>query len=334
MTYNLEAHSNNTIIENNHIYSTKLQSPKPILKWAGGKTQLLPEILKRLPRFKDNNIRHYIEPFFGGGAVFFELYNQNLIKTAKILDINPDLITLYKTIQQTPNDLIDILHTYQTRYSPLCHEKRTELYYKIRDDFNHSTQKSVGINPVRAGQVVFLNRTCFNGLFRVNKKSEFNVPHGLYKNPKILDSDNIMSVSQAFQIADIVHGDFTVIKDNIHKPTFIYYDPPYRPLSSTSSFNAYAGDFNDKDQERLNAFYKNMSSQNVFQMLSNSDPFSHSQDLFFDNLYSNFNIFRIEAKRIINANADKRGKIFELLITDYAVDSSLRVMPWHDEAIQ
>ena len=179
------------------------------------------------------------------------------------------------------------------------------------------TQKAVGINPVRAAQVIFLNRTCFNGLFRVNKKSEFNVPHGLYKNPKILDSDNIMSVSQAFNIAEIIHGDFTVIKNKFTKPTFIYYDPPYRPLSSTSNFNAYAGDFNDTDQKRLAEFYKNMQGKNVFQMLSNSDPFSYSQDLFFDRLYSDSHIHRIEAKRIINANADKRGKIFELLITDY-----------------
>jgi DNA adenine methylase len=305
------------LLKNDIVYHSDLRPPKPVLKWAGGKTQLLSEILKRLPDFVSNKIEHYIEPFFGGGAGFFEFYNQNLIKTATILDINPDLITLYKTIQQVPNDLIDILYTYQHHYSPLCHEKRTESYYKIRTEFNQSTQKSVGINPVRSAQVVFLNRTCFNGLFRVNKKSEFNVPHGLYKNPKILDSDNIMSVSQAFQIADIIHGDFTIIKNMVNKPTFIYYDPPYRPLSSTSNFNAYAGEFSDTDQKRLGNFYKNMSGQNIFQMLSNSDPFSHCQDLFFDTLYSDFNIFRIEAKRIINANADKRGKIFELLITDY-----------------
>ncbi len=322
------------LLKSDIMYHRDLQPAKPILKWAGGKTQLLPEILKRLPCFTKNNINHYIEPFFGGGAVFFELFNQHLIKSAVILDINPDLITLYKTIQQTPNDLIDVLYTYQHHYAPLCHEKRTEFYYKIRDDFNQSTHKTIGINPVRSAQIIFLNRTCFNGLFRVNKKSEFNVPHGLYKNPKILDSDNIMSVSQAFNIAEIIHSDFTVIKNKIIKPTFIYYDPPYRPLSSTSNFNAYAGEFNDTDQKRLADFYKNMEGKNVFQMLSNSDPFSYSQDLFFDDLYSDYHIHRIEAKRIINANAAKRGKIFELLITDYEVDSSLRVMLWHDEAIQ
>ncbi len=310
---------NQTLLKNDIMYHADLNHAKPVLKWAGGKTQLLPEILKRLPNFINNKIENYIEPFFGGGAVFFELYNKKYFKTATILDINPDLITLYKTIQQTPHDLIDVLYTYQHHYSPLNHTDRTEFYYKIRNDFNQSTQKAVSINPVRAAQVIFLNRTCFNGLFRVNKKSEFNVPHGLYKNPKILDSDNIMSVSQAFQIVDIIHGDFTVIKNIVSKPTFIYYDPPYRPLSSTSSFNSYAGEFNDTDQKRLGAFYKNLSGKNIFQMLSNSDPFSHAQDLFFDNLYYNFHIHRIEAKRIINANADKRGKIFELLIMDYGL---------------
>lgn len=291
---------------------------KPVLKWAGGKTQLLPILSEKIPTHIGKRIRKYCEPFFGGGAVFFELYNLSLIDEAVIMDANPELILLYQTIKERPAQVIEILETIQKSYLLLTPTEREHAFYEVRTSFNQN--KKVNYNeadPVRAAQIIFMNRTCFNGLFRVNKKQEFNVPHGNYKNPRILDIDNIYAVSEALQIAEIIHGDFEKIIPIVQKDTFVYYDPPYRPLNKTSNFNAYAGVFDDSHQTRLAELFKSIHRKDIHQMLSNSDPLSASGDDFFDKLYQEFNIYRVEANRMINSVSTKRGKILELLITNY-----------------
>jgi len=292
---------------------------KPVLKWAGGKTQLLPVLSANYPKNLGTKIKKYIEPFFGGGAVFFDLYNSNLINESIIMDANPELILLYKTIKEQPDQLVEVLYKIQKKYLSLNESEKEKLYYEVRDDFNSKRNSKYNeVNPLRASQIIFMNRTCFNGLFRVNSKGGFNVPHGNYKNPKILDTENIYAVSKSFQIADILHADFEDITLKIKSDdVFIYYDPPYRPLNETSNFNAYTGIFDDSHQIRLAKVFKNLDQKGVNQMLSNSDPMSATGDNFFDQLYKDFNISRVEAKRMINSNASKRGKIFELLITNY-----------------
>ena len=291
---------------------------KPILKWAGGKSQLLPVFANYYPKLLGKSIRKYIEPFFGGGAVFFDLYNSNLIDEAIILDSNPELIILYNTLKYSPDGLAEELYNVESDYLQLNEIDRKSKFYDVRENFNSSRhQDNCNSDVIRAAQIIFLNRTCFNGLFRVNSKREYNVPSGNYKNPRILDEENIYAVSKALQMTEIKCGDFGDISSLSKSDTFIYYDPPYKPLNKTSSFTAYSGEFDDIHQIRLANMYKALSEKNIFQMLSNSDPMSENGDNFFDKLYQEFNINRVEARRMINADASKRGKIFEILVTNY-----------------
>ncbi|NBX02897.1 MAG: DNA adenine methylase [Alphaproteobacteria bacterium] len=291
---------------------------KPVLKWAGGKSQLLPILANHYPQSLGSKTRKYIEPFFGGGAVFFELYNAGLVDEAVLLDSNPELITLYNTIKEKPADLVAELQKLEKKYLALDDSSRQEYFYEVRESFNRGYSSSyTSPKPARAAQLIFLNRTCFNGLFRVNKKQEYNVPHGRYSNPRILDDDNIYAVSEALQIAEIIQSDFTDIAPFVSDNTFIYYDPPYRPLNKTSNFTAYSGDFDDAHQMQLAGLFKQLDKKNVYQMLSNSDPLSATGDRFFDELYSGYSIHRIEARRLINADSSKRGKISEILVKNY-----------------
>ncbi|MDJ0659729.1 MAG: DNA adenine methylase [Crocosphaera sp.] len=305
----------------NHQDSLK---PSPVLKWAGGKTQLLPEIKQQYPQqLKQGKITTYIEPFFGGGAVFFDIYSNFKIEKAYLFDKNPELIILYKVIQNDVSDLIEELSTLENEYLDLDTEKRKELYYQVRDNYNRF-DKQTDANDYRqewvkrAAYTIFLNKTCFNGLYRVNSKGCFNVPMGRYKNPKILNKDNLLAVHQAFKIAEIKHTDFAEVVNYANESTFIYYDPPYRPISKTANFNAYSSlDFNDDEQRRLRDIFVKTSNQGALQMLSNSDPTNYIDDPFFDELYKDFNISRILASRMINSKGNKRGKIREILVTNY-----------------
>ena len=299
---------------------------KPLLKWAGGKRQLLKLIEESLPQaFKDGEITRFAEPFFGGGAVFFYLSDKYNITEAYISDLNIELILLYKAVQKAVCPLIDLLEEYNKKYIAGSEVKRKEMFYTIRDKFNSRTD-TVNINKIdkamieRAAQIVFLNRTCFNGLFRVNRSGHFNVPAGKYKRPKIIDSENLKKASSLLQKVEIEHASYNKIPEHFLKDTFIYLDPPYRPLSSSSNFTAYSKySFNDESQSKLASFYQEKSSnKNLHLMLSNSDPKNTDQsDEFFDLLYKGFNIQRIKANRMINSNSSKRGKISELLITNY-----------------
>jgi DNA adenine methylase len=297
----------------------------PLLKWAGGKTQLLPVLTQHLPQQLINGqIKSYIEPFIGGGAVFFHLSNSYNFDNAYLFDLNHELIVLYNTVKESVESLIAVLAELEKNYHSLSSEERANFFYQIREMYNQKSAQikedaaHSPINPERAAHTLFLNKTCFNGLFRVNKSGAFNVPHGDYRNPKILARDRLIAASAALSRATICLGDFTECAPLADKKSFIYYDPPYRPLSKSSSFTSYAKDsFDDNEQRRLCEFFKELDRRNALQLLSNSDPTNCSDDPFFDNLYQDFSIYRVSAKRKINSDATKRGEIRELIIKNY-----------------
>jgi DNA adenine methylase len=295
---------------------------RPVLKWAGGKGQLLPQINQLLPvELKTGEIKRYVEPFLGGGAVFFDLLNKYDFDEVILSDINPELVILYNIIKNNVGDLTAELGRIQSEYYSVSDQKK--YYYARRDEYNDSA-KPMSVNLVvsdsvrRAALTIFLNRTCFNGLFRVNSRGKFNVPMGRYNNPKILDAENLRNVSSALHKATIVQADFSHVLDYANGNTFIYYDPPYRPVRETSNFNSFAcGGFNDSEQARLKEIFARAHEKGALQMLSNSDPTNYSADLFFDALYKDFKINRVMAKRLINSKADGRDAIRELIITNY-----------------
>ena len=299
---------------------------RPFLKWVGGKTQLLNELEARLPESIKSNkvINCYIEPFVGGGALFFYLRNKYQINEAYLIDNNQDLILAYKVIQNQANSVIEELSRLQNKYLKLDDVKRAEYYYSIREQYNKQKyeidySKTSDIWIKRASFVVFLNKTCFNGLFRQNGNGGFNVPHGRYKNPKICDSGNIKEVSRALKGVRIICADFDQCRKYAKPDALIYFDPPYRPLNATSKFTGYTKKgFCDNEQMRLANLYKEFSQKAVYVLLSNSDPMNENEkDSFFDDIYCDFNIQRVLANRMINCNGDKRGQIKELLIANY-----------------
>jgi len=298
---------------------------KPFLKWAGGKGQLIEAFSRFYPEeLKTGKIIHYYEPFIGGGAVFFDVAQQFEIKSATLYDINEELVLAYRVIQNDVDSLISVLEDFKKKYEKLNDEKRTEFYYGVRDSFNLEKGK---INFAayskkwvkRAAQIIFLNRTCFNGLFRFNSKGEFNVPQGKYKNPKILDEQNLQKVSEILQIAEIKRADFSGMENDFQEKAFVYFDPPYRPISKTSGFTAYSSNsFGDAEQIRLAGLFSKLNKKGAKLMLSNSDPKNtDTDDNFFDDLYKSYFIYRIPAKRIINSNANKRHAINEIVVTNY-----------------
>lgn len=292
---------------------------KPFLKWAGGKSQLLSTINSYLPQvFRDIDNVTYIEPFVGGGAMlFFMLQTYPNIQKAIINDINSHLINTYKVIRDTPYQLIDFLSELQSTYRNISdYEAQKDFYLNIRNRFNTEELSIIE----EAAYMIFMNRTCFNGLYRENSKGGFNVPFGRYPNPTICDDALIISDSELLQRVEILNGDFSDTRDYIDGYTFFYFDPPYRPLDATSSFNSYVKEsFNDSEQIRLKDFYTHLSDLGCYEMLSNSDGRGRNEnDTFFDDLYKDFIIERVYAKRCINANPTKRGQLTELLIRNYA----------------
>ncbi len=303
----------------------KLPQARPFLKWAGGKSQLL-EILDRYfpPALKEGRVKHYFEPFLGGGSVFFHVARNYPIRSARLFDVNEELVLTYRVVQERVDELIEYLFDYSAKYLRCGPERRAKLFGDMRMRFN---QDRFNINYARladnwvprAAQLIFLNKTCFNGLFRVNRSGEFNVPIGRYIKPAILDEINLRQASKALSLAEISRGDFAAIRSRAKTGDFVYYDPPYRPLNATSNFKAYSKiDFDDAEQMRLAVFYREMHGKGVMQMLSNSDPRnSDPKDDFFEKGYADFKVKRVPATRMINSDAAKRGRINELLITNY-----------------
>ncbi len=291
---------------------------KPFLKWAGGKGQILNKIRPLYPKELGSKINKYIEPFIGGGAVFFDVVTNYKLDTYIINDINKELINTYKAIQQDINSLLGYLSNITSYYKQLSIDDKDLFYYSIRKKYNNIIiDKSINIE--KAALFIFLNKTCFNGLYRVNRNNQFNVPTGKYKNPTIYDEENLLNISQILQKVEILCGDFSTVYNHIESNTFIYIDPPYRPLTKTSSFTNYSTYlFDDKEQIRLSTFINEADKKGAYVLASNSDPKNTSEnDLFFDELYSSKNIIRIEAQRAINSNPLRRGKITELIISNY-----------------
>ncbi|HEY9650404.1 MAG TPA: DNA adenine methylase [Coleofasciculaceae cyanobacterium] len=271
--------------------------PRPFLKWAGGKTKLIQQYEPYFPK----TFKTYYEPFLGGGSVFFYFCRESHSFSAVLTDINPELINAYHCIQTQPEQVISLLAIHQKRHSP-------EYYYQVRGNAQGSACE-------KAARLIYLNKTCFNGLYRENSKGQFNVPLGRYKKPNIFNSDLIRSVSAALQNVQLEVRPF---EDILHYATssndFVYFDPPYYPLSYTSNFTAYSrNSFNEDDQLKLRDVFAELAQRGVKVMLSNSDcPFIRK-------IYSKFefNIHRISALRSINSNIKKRGSIPEVLVTSY-----------------
>ncbi|WP_051611801.1 DNA adenine methylase [Xylanibacter ruminicola] len=292
---------------------------KPFLKWAGGKGQLIDAISAHLPNM--DNIDTYVEPFIGSGAVMFWLVsNYPNIKQVVINDLNTELVNLYQIIKYDVEGLITELKALDSEYKARpTQEERSEYYYQIRVEYNARDLASRERNVRLAALFIFLNRTCFNGLYRVNGKNLFNVPFGKYANPKICDEDNLRNDSALLQKVEILNGDYAETLQYLSERTFYYLDPPYKPISETSSFNSYSSmSFDDEQQIRLKGFCDAINAHNGKFMLSNSDPKSvDDTNTFFDDLYRDYNINRVLAKRNINAKGNKRGEINELLITNF-----------------
>ncbi len=294
---------------------------RPFLKWAGGKGQLLSQLYGHLPDDLQGQAFTYIEPFVGGGAMLFHMLRKfPNITHAVINDINPHLVTAYRVIKEQPDELIRRLADLERDYSAQTDEDaKKEFFLRARNIFNEIQLDDVD----RTKYLIFLNRTCFNGLYRVNSKGKFNVPFGRYVNPTICNAETILADSELLRRADvtILCGDFEqTAKEMCDGFNFFYFDPPYRPLNATSSFNSYAKeDFNDEEQIRLRDFCTRLHERpNVKWMLSNADcSAKNPQDTFFEDIYADFHIYRVHASRTINANPEKRGKLTELLIKNY-----------------
>lgn len=268
----------------------------PFVKWAGGKRQLLPELLKRVPKFTI-----YYEPFVGGGALFFSLQPQKAI----INDFNKDLISTYIAINDDVESLIQSLSTY---------ENNAEYYYKIRElDRNPEIFNKLS-NIEKASRLIYLNKTCYNGLFRVNSAGEFNSPFGSYKSPNIVNEPTLRAINNYFQNANLTFmtGDFESTLKNIKKGSFVYLDPPYDPISESSNFTGYTNvGFGKDEQIRLKLVCDKLNSKGVKFLLSNSAT------KFIMDLYEGYKVEKIPAKRIINSNATLRGDVDEVLIRNY-----------------
>jgi len=293
---------------------------KPFVKWAGGKGQLISQIRKTYPKSLGVSFNKYAEPFIGGGAVLFDILSNYYMDKVYISDINAELINAYKIIRDNVNALVAELQNMQDSYIPLDMEKRKEVYYEKRDRFNYlKINGNESVNIEKAALFIFLNKTCFNGLFRVNKSGLFNVPIGSYKNPMICDSENLKNISGVLQNVTIACEDYRKSTDFIDNRTFVYFDPPYRPITETARFTAYTENlFDDRRQIELAEFIESMGKRNAKIVISNSDPKnSNTEDDFFDKLYQRLNIRRVEATRMINCNSELRGKISELLITNF-----------------
>lgn len=301
-------------------YNLHIMLAKPFIKWVGGKSQLLEEIKERYPP----KIEKYCEPFVGGGAVLFDILSTKHPESILINDINKELINTYSQIKNNCDGMITQLSELQTIYKSHSLEENKAYFYEKRQRYNElKVNGNDAENLEKAALFIFLNKTCFNGLYRVNSKGLFNVPFNNAKNPLLCDEENLRACSEVLQNVEMRVGDYKECKDFIDSNTFVYIDPPYRPLSQTAAFTSYSENgFSDDDQKTLYKFIKEMiTEKNAKVLVSNSDPKNTDvNDNFFDDLYdkNHFQIKRVSAARMINSNAKKRGAINELLISNIA----------------
>jgi DNA adenine methylase len=312
---------------NNPVTKTmKNKAARPFIKWVGGKSQLLGQFAQHYPHeLVNGNITRYVEPFLGGGAVFLDIAQNYKIEDAFLSDINPELILVYEVVKRNPYGLIELLVQHKNDYYSKTDKEREIFYYEIRTRYNEQSAKldnNIYSEEwiIRAARMIFLNKTCFNGLYRLNSKGEFNAPFGWYKKPAIVNKDKLLQVSHLLQDATLHTGSFQDCRRYIHDSTFVYFDPPYRPLSTTSNFTSYSTSrFDDSDQIELADFFRQIDQTCAAKlMLSNSDPKNVDvNDNFFEELYAPFNVHRVRASRMINSDANGRGKISEILVTNY-----------------
>ncbi|MBQ8545643.1 MAG: Dam family site-specific DNA-(adenine-N6)-methyltransferase [Clostridia bacterium] len=294
------------------------ENARPFVKWAGGKGQLVDVLKMSLPIGFGKTITKYAEPFVGGGAFLFTILNEYELQEVYISDNNKELINVYEIIKRDVVLLVNSLQLLQVEYDMCNMDEKEQYYYHKRELFNNmSLCKETKIE--KAALFIFLNKTCFNGLYRVNKKGKFNVPFGKQSTPTICDQDNLLKISRKLQNVSINACDYHNVIDFADDSTLVYFDPPYRPLNATSAFTSYTeNQFNDNDQIELANFYKTLSSKGAKLMLSNSDPQNvNPNDKFFEELYWDFEIHHIKAYRMINSKGSSRGAIQELLITNY-----------------
>jgi DNA adenine methylase len=304
---------------------------KPFLKWAGGKGQLLKSLSGYFPKaLADGTVTDYYEPFLGGGAMFFHVMQNFPVKSAWLMDANEELVLLYNVVRRDVDALVERLSQMERDYLKLDAEKRQARFLKVRAALNKARpgmdykKYSEAAWIERASQLIFLNKTCYNGLFRVNRDGGFNTPFGRYARPTIADGDNLRAASALLAKATIRLSDFGELatrKGHPRQNAFIYYDPPYRPLSRTASFTSYSRfAFGDPEQERLARMFRELDRKGVYQMLSNSDPKNtNPADDFFETVYGKYRetFWRVPAIRAINSNATGRGRINEIVITNY-----------------
>ncbi len=293
-------------------------SAKPFVKWAGGKTQLLEDIKNAFPRdLSQRKDVVYVEPFVGGGAVLFWILQEypNISK-AVINDINAELICTYRVVQNDVESLIVELERLQSEYIPLDEKSRKDYFMAHREHFNEAACTDIET----ASLFIFLNKTCFNGLYRVNSKGKFNVPHGRYANPRICDAKTLRADATLLKKVEILCGDFAQTGKYADDNTIFYFDPPYRPLTETAAFTSYSKDgFNDAEQTRLRDFCKQIAADKSLFVASNSDPQNvNDKDDFFDQLYKMFDIKRVSAARTINSKGDGRDSISEIMVSNIA----------------
>ncbi len=272
---------------------------KPFVKWVGGKTQLIPELTKRIPEIRGR----YYEPFLGGGALFFHIQSELNSSQGCISDINSDLIAAYKAVKNSLQELIDSLQE---------HRYEKDYFYEIRE-LDRKPEYSTLTEVKKASRLIFLNKTCFNGLYRVNKKGQFNVPFGSYKNPSIFSEENLLACSQALQKTEIHNVSFETIASTAQPGDFVYFDPPYIPLNASSNFTEYnQNGFDLKSQQMLRDVCLALDERGVNFLLSNS-----SSPLVYELYENHFEIELVDASRAINSKGNKRGKVKEVLIKNY-----------------
>ena len=277
---------------------------KPFVKWVGGKGKLIPDLENFFPK-KFNN---YFEPFVGGGALFFYLTQSRSIPSASINDINPKLIITYNEIKNNPKKLILLLKKIELKYKKLSQEKQKIFFYEMREKYNKNNLDKLNTTAY----LIFLNKTCFNGMYRENSKGEYNIPFGDQKNPTICDEENILAVSKCLKNTEITNLSFEKAVNKCKKGDFVYFDPPYYPINTTSNFTGYSkSTFGQKQQEKLAGVFKKLAKRGCFVMLSNSNT------TFIKDLYKNFHINYLDAARSINSKGSKRGKIKEIVVTNY-----------------
>ncbi len=310
-------------LKNAEIHIRKASSPKPFVKWAGGKGQLLSQLESLLPDdFATRQDIVYVEPFVGGGAMLFHVLSRYPnIKRAIVNDLNRDLIVCYKIIRDAPMRLVSMLHSLQIQYHK-CNdeESKKDMYINKRSRYNSRQADELET----AALFIFLNHTCFNGLYRVNSTGQYNVAFGKAVSPRICDGITILADNRILQRVELHHGDFEEITKTAERNHFFFLDPPYRPLTQSAAFTAYSKEgFGESDQKRLAALCRRLATVGCRWLLTNSDPHNVDvSDMFFERLYSGFDIHRIYASRMINSNGSGRGKITELAIRNYGMEST------------